>query len=297
MRHSRRAIPPLLLTLLLLTACASGQPSRLSDAHLPSSAALSPLLVAVRQTLDQPAAFRVRLTGGSLLGPGVTTVTGSGAFDFRAQRGKLTLAGGRGGPGARAIYTPRVVYVRPRSPMGFLPPGRSWLAIDVANAATLVRNFPQIAGQVDAVDPDLTLRELAWGAVSTGDSSAAVLGGRHVRRVDVMVDLNRALRQVSGPSRGAYTAALESELAALKGEDGHAGPVIAVHAFLTQEGQLLGVELVPPGAGAGGVSMTFGDAGVRVDAGPPPASSVADLSAITPSGERENQNGGDADGG
>jgi hypothetical protein len=43
--------------------------------------------------------------------------------------------------------------------------------------------------------------------------------------------------------------------------------------------------------------MTFGDAGIAVHAVPPPAGKVADLAAITPSGERENQNGGDTDGG
>jgi hypothetical protein len=297
MRHARWTLVPLFLTLLLVTTCAWALPARASGAEIPSSPALNALLVAVRQTLAQPAAFRVRLTGGSLLGAGATTVTGGGAFDFQAQRGEVALASAEPGRTAEAIFTPRVLYVRSRSPIGFLPPGRTWLAIDFANQAALARNFPQIADQAGAVDPDLALRQLLWGAVSTEGSSSAVLGGQPVRRLNVTVDLARALRNVSGPSRDAYAAALESELAALEGEGGSAASQIAAHAFVTSQGQLLGLELVVPGAAAGGVSMTFGDAGIAVHAVPPPAGKVADLAAITPSGERENQNGGDTDGG
>ncbi len=297
MRHLGRTLLPLLFTLLLVTGGAAALPTPAGGARVPATPELNRLLVAVRQTLERPAAFRVRLTGGSLLGPGATTVTGTGAFDFRAQRGEVALAGAEPPRTAEAIFTPRVVYVRGRPPVGFLPAGRTWFAIDVASPAALVRNFPRIVDQADAVVPDLALRELAWGAVSTGGSSIVVLGGQRVRRLSVKVDLGRALRAVPGGSGGIYTEALGAELAALRTEGGATASQMAVYAFLTPREQLLGLELVPPGAGAGGVSMTFGDAGLAVRAAPPPASQVADLSALTPSGERENQNGGDGDGG
>ncbi len=297
MRHIARTLVPLLFSLVLVAGSVSALPATVSAARVPSSPALTSLLVAVRQTLAQTAAFRVRVTGGSLLGSAVPAVTGGGSFDFPAQRGEVTLAASGPQRTAEAIFTPSVLYVRAPWPSGYLPPGRSWLAIEVANAAAPARNLPAIAGQIDAVDPDLALRELAWGAVATAGSSAAMLGGRRVQRLNVMVDLARALRGVSGPSRNAYAAALESQLAALDEGGRSTAPQVAFHAFLTQEGQLLGLEVAPPVAGAGGVSMTFGNAGITVRALAPPAGRVADLSALTPSGTGRNPNRSGPDGG
>ncbi len=288
---------PLLATLSLVAACGSAGPSPASSAEATSSPALASLLRAVQQTLGRPAAFRVRLTGGTLLGPEAAPVTGAGTFDFGARRGQLTLRSAVPHRTADAVFTPQVVYVRVPAAAGFLPAGRRWLAIDFASPPALARNFPRVAAQAEAVDPDLALRELLWGAVATVRSSPAALGGEAVQRVDVRVDLARALHGTSGPARGAYTMALQAELTALEGDGVSGLPEIPAHVFLTRQERVVGLEEIVPGAGAGGVAMTFGAAGAPVQATAPPANQTAGLAAITPPGERENQNGGDADGG
>jgi hypothetical protein len=297
MRHIAPTLAPLFVSLLLVAGSVSVLPATVSAARVPSSPPLTTLLLAVRQTLAQPAAFRVRVTGGSLLGSAGPALAGGGSFDFSAQHGEVTLAASGPRRTAGAIFTPGVLYVRAPWPSGYLPRGRTWLAIDVADAATLARNFPPIAGQVDAVDPDLALRELAWGAVATAGSSVSVLGGRRVQRLNVMVDVARALERVSGPSRAAYAAALGTQLAALDGEGRSTAPQVAFHVFLSPQRQLLGLEVAPPLPGAGGVSMTFGNAGITVRAPAPPAGKVADLSALTPSGASRDPSGPGPDGG
>jgi hypothetical protein len=71
MRHIARTLVPLLFSLVLVAGSVSALPATVSAARVPSSPALTSLLVAVRQTLAQTAAFRVRVTGGSLLGSAV----------------------------------------------------------------------------------------------------------------------------------------------------------------------------------------------------------------------------------
>jgi hypothetical protein len=245
--------------------------------------------------------LRMTLTGATVFGAGAGTAEAAGAFDFPAMKGTLTLRPAGRAPQA-VVFAPAAVYVQVPAPAGLLPPGKSWIFADLSHPAAVRRNFPQLVAQAEGVDPGLAVAEVAWGMVAAVPAARQRLGAEDTVRYDLRVDLREALRHVAGPARLPFRVALQSQVDVRSRASEPAerpapeATVIRALAWVTDAGQLAALQLRPPGAGVGVVSLTLGGSGAAVRADPPAPSRVTDVAAISPFGERENQNGGDSDG-
>jgi hypothetical protein len=261
-----------------------------------SPQALSDVRHAASVTLTQSATFAMTLAGATVFG-NASSVSATGSFDFRELRGVTSVAPPHGVPEKRAIYGPAAVYTRPGTGAS-LPPGRSWIVSHFSDAAELGRNFPQFVGQVESLNPGLTVTELALGSTSAVAGRSETVDGLSATRYDVTVDLRQALAGATSPAQLPFSLALESGIVQLAGAPtSPASPVVDMHVWASHAGQLVRVDFSPPTTGIGAISMTLSGFGTSVASDPPPADQVVDLALVSPSGERENSNGGDADGG
>jgi hypothetical protein len=299
-----RAAALLAVVALAATACgaaagaSAGRPHPAPAARPASPEALRAVQVAAAGALATTAAVSIELAGATVLGGGRSPVDAAGTFDLRSLRGALTLVSASGKVREPVVFAPTAVYVRPPAGAG-LPRGKSWLVADFSDPEALDASFPKLVAQVESLDPALTLSELAWGAAAAAPAGSETVRGRSADRYDVTVDLNRAVASVSGPGEVPFGRAIASEIVARGGSvtAGAAPPATLAARVWVAGGQLARVDLSPPGAGLGAMSLALTGFGVPVPADPPPRAQVVDVLALAPSGERENQNGGDSDGG
>jgi hypothetical protein len=300
---SRRALLAAALLTLALGAAACGTSSgagpRPAASGPPSAEALAAVRGAVAGALSRTATLSMTLSGGALFGSPGARVAASGAFDFGALSGSLTFTT----PGAPAnepvIFTPTAVYVRPPAPGNLLPAGKTWTVADFTNPESLTASFPQLIAQSEAVNPAFTLTELLWGSAAAAAPAHQTVNGQDWSRYAVTLDLNRALSAVTGPAQVPFSRALATEVAALGGSVAGTGRPATLPAtvWLAAGGRIARVAVAPPGVGAGTVTTDLRAFGGAVQVQPPATALVVDILEVGPSGERENANGGDADGG
>lgn len=266
-----------------------------------STNALGIVRAAARTTLSAPAGVEFELRGAHAFGSSSAPVQGSGEFDFPSGTGTEKIDLGEAGhqePGnEQLIFMPSRVYLQPKAPSTtVLPKGKEWVSATLAGSETVSTNFPSFVLQVEGVNPQFLLSEIGGGAVSASPAGQASIGGVQARAYDVEVDLARALSASTGPLAPVFGAAIQSELSALAGGAQAAGQQTAMRIWVAA-GHVLRVQGSPPGAGMGDASMTMCCFGLPVEVLAPPRSRVVDITALTPSGERENNGGGDSDGG
>jgi hypothetical protein len=276
---------------------ASSLPAAASNTASPQ--ALAAVKHAASETLTQSATFSMSLTGATVFGS-ASSATATGSFDFRNLGGVSSVAVAGGVAEKRAIYGTDAVYTRPASKTS-LPPGKSWIVAHFADATELGRNFPQFVGQVESLNPGLPITELALGATSAVAARDETVNGMAATRYDVTVDLRQALARATQPAQAAYALALQSGIAQLAGSatgdpNSAASAAVTMHVWVTRAGQLVHVEFTPTTTGIGAITMTLSGYGTTVPRDAPPADQVVDLTLVSPSGERENRNGGDSDG-
>ena len=309
-RH-RLGLTAVLLAVVALAATACGEAAASAGRTRPAAAprdaapgsvspeALRAVQAAAAGVLTKTAAISVTLSGASVIGSGRSSVTAVGTFDFRSLRGTLTLVPSGGTIHEPVVFTPTAVYVRPIG-AGRLPRGKTWTVADFSDPEALDANFPKLIAQTESLDPALTLSELVWGGAAAAPSGGDTVRGQATERYDVTIDLNRTVAAVSGPAAVPFGRAIASEIVALGGSvtGGAAAPATTTaRVWVTGDGQVARVDLSPPGAGLGAMSLTLSGFGTSVRADPPPRSQTVDVLTLGPAGERENRNGGDSDGG
>jgi hypothetical protein len=277
--------------LLGAAACGTGAaaPARPAAAvGPPSAAALAAVQGAAAGALSRTARVSLTLTGGSLFGATASRVDGTGTFDFGALRGALTFMPAGSRSGEPVVFTPTAVYVKP--PAGSpLPAGKSWTVADFSDPEALTSNFPKLIPQAESVNPALTVGQLLWGATAAAPAGHETVAGQDAARYAVTVDVSRAADAVTGPARIPFARALATEAVV--------APTVTVSVWVLGSGRLARVMAAPPGIGVGTVTTTLSGFGQAVRADPPPKAQVVDILQLGPNGERENQNGGDSDGG
>jgi len=281
-----------------MAACGGGgQPAagqRPAPVGPPSAEALAAVQGAVAGALSRTAKVTLTLTGGSLFGATASRVDGSGSYDFGALRGALSFAPSGSRTSEPVIFTPSAVYVRPPPGGSLLPAGKSWTVADFSDPEALTSNFPKLIPQAESVNPALTLGQLLWGGTAAAPAGHETIGGGDAARYAVTVDLNRAAGAVTGPARIPFARALATEAVALPSSR---PATVTVSVWVSANGRLARVVAAPPGIGVGTVTTSLSGFGVAVHSDPPPAAQVVDILQLGPNGERENQNGGDSDGG
>src|SRR6202035_720814 len=153
-----------------------------------------------------------------------------------------------------------------------LPKGKGWVSATLSGSDSVRTNFPLFVLQVEGVNPQFLLAELAGGAVAAVPVGQEIVNGEHTRAFDVTVSLARALSASTGPMGAVFGQAIQSELTNL----GSAQPVAtqgpSIRAWVDDVGHVIQIRTAPPGAVVGTVTMTmccFGEA-VHV-AAPSPA--------------------------
>jgi hypothetical protein len=268
-------------------------------ASAPNPARLHGVPAAAARTLTQRALIGWRLDGAQVFGPVRAAVYGQGQFDLEAGRGNEQIdlpEIGHQEPGTeRAIFLPSRVYLQPkRGAVAVLPRGKLWLSATIAGSEAVTRNFPQFVAQVEGVNPLLLLAELEWGAID-----AVPLGsGRQIvdhvpaQRYRVSVDLQRALAGASGPAAPALSEAIQEQLTG-----GHGTGTFEVTTWVDHAGRVVQMQAKLPGTGEGTELLALSYFGAAVHVTEPRPAQVLDFTSLTPAGERENNGGGDTDGG
>jgi hypothetical protein len=243
------------------------------------------------------ATFSMALTRATVFGAHPSSATASGTFDYSTQQGTVAIAAAGSASPQLVVFTPQAVYLNPASAQGSQLGGRPWKAVRFSDSSTLTKNLPDFVSQVESLNPALTLGELVWGSTAASLSGPDAVDGQPATRYEVMVQPAQALVNAPGGEPG-LAQALESQVSALA-RSAPAGPAFATfpaRAWLSESGRLLRAELSPPGAGTGTMVLIIGAPIAALSFQPPAADQVVDLSSLIPSGERENQNGGDSDG-
>jgi hypothetical protein len=262
-----------------------------------SASAFNGVPAAAARTLTLRAAIGIELDGAQAFGPVHAPVYATGPFDLAAGKGteEIDLPEiKRQEPGTEhAIFLPTLAYLQPRGTR--LPRGKRWLSASIAGSESVNRNFPQFVGQVEGLNPMLLLGELAWGTTASMPLGPGRQIVDHVpaQRYRVSVDLTEALSHASGPAAAALGQAIQQQLTAL-GSGG--SRTVSIEAWVDGAGRVVEMKTSVPGTGEGSDLVAVSYFGRKVDVRTPPASQVIDISALTPSGERENNGGGDSDG-
>jgi hypothetical protein len=258
--------------------------------------ALHTVQSAIGTTVGQSAAVSYVLAGARVFGTSPTPVTGSGTFDLRQGVGSVVLQQ----PSGRQlmVLTPTIVYTRvPPGGGAALPQGKSWMLASLTASESLATNFPQFVVQVEGFNPLLYLDEIAWGAVSAAPLGSREMNGAPAEGYLVRADLARSVGRATSTSAASMALAIQSELtAAGTAANGSANPDVSVRLWIDGAGRVVTIEGSPPGAGVGTTTIVLSRFGVPVSVKPPVVSQVVDIASLTPSGERENNGGGDADG-
>jgi hypothetical protein len=262
---------------------------------------LNAVIEGAQRTLARTATVTWRLDGATAFGRAHAPVFAHGSFDFRSARGTEIIdlpELPRQEPGTEnAIFLPAQLYLQPKGTTGsVLPRGKQWLSVTPAASESVQRNFPQFLGQAEGVNPLLLLDEVAWGATTAVPMGRRVISGVPLHEYAVSVDLAQALSRTTGPGADTLGLAIQEQLTALGSGRSSGEPKVPVSAWVDDAGQLVQVQAALPGTGEGTALMTVRSFGTAVPAQPPAASAVLDIRSLTPSGERENNGGGDSDG-
>jgi hypothetical protein len=274
--------------------------SRASEQAAP--AALRAVRAAAGETLAHPAGVEFRLDGSQALGSSPAPVFGSGEFDFPSGLGSETIDLGEAAHQERGtehvIFLPSRVYLQPKSSSTtVLPKGKGWVSATLTGSDAVRTNFPSFVLQVEGVNPQFLLAELAGGAVAAVPVGQETVNGEHTRAFDVTVSLARALSVSTGLTGAVFGEAIQSELTNLGSARAVASEGASIRAWVDDAGHVIQVRTAPPGAGVGTVTMTMCCFGEAVHVAAPSPAQVVDIASLTPSGERENNGGGDSDGG
>ena len=304
---ARPRLPAALLALAAVALAACGNAGGTTPASSvtttpgPASAKdLQALKGAAAAGLSETATFTISLDGATVFGRS-PSVHGSGSFDFRAPRGTVSLSPSGTTLNEPLVFAPQAVYIRPPASSESLPKGKAWIMANLSDTRALSTNLPDFVTEVESLNPALTLSEVLWGGTSAARSGTDTIRGQKASRYDVKVDLEQALAAASGSAQAPLALALKAEIRSLSGSAAPASASsgsaqIEVRAWVGDSGRLLRARLTPPGAGVGTMTLDLTGFGTAVQAGIPPADQVADVAAITPAAERENNNGGDSDG-
>jgi hypothetical protein len=265
-------------------------------------AALRTVRAAAGETLAHPAGVEFRLDGSQALGSSPAPVLGSGEFDFPLGMGSETIDLGEAAHQERGtehvIFLPSRVYLQPKSSSTtVLPKGKGWMSATLTGSDSVRTNFPLFVLQVEGVNPQFLLAGLAGGAVAAVPVGQETINEEHTRAFDVTVDLARALSVATGPTGAAFGQAIQSELTAFGSAQSVTTQSALIRTWVDDAGHVIQIRTSPPGAGVGTVTMTICCFGSPVEVAVPSPSQVVGIASLTPSGERENNGGGDSDGG
>jgi len=292
-----RVVSVLLVAGTLLAACGSPnaleQPTSSPLVTAPSSPqALASVVQAANRTVGLTSGFDMTFQHASDSAQQLP-LDAHGEVDFRGPSATIRIDLPRSSGGTESmVFRPGTVFFKPPASSPPLQAGRPWIFANFADIAKYRVNFPPYIVQTESINPALTVYEVEWGATSAASAGRATFQGHPTKAYAVTVDLKKALAHASGANGTVFGLTLASEIAA----SGTPSATVNVTVWVDAEGRLVGAQTVPVGAGIGTLTLSLSRFGLRVHADKPARTTVVDLAAMIPGGEREALNGGDADG-
>jgi hypothetical protein len=271
----RRVLAPVAVGLVLVTAgCGGGgdDPAQIVRA-------------AATRTADANSS-RLELTV-DVAGAQAGTVTASGTFDYESRRGTLSMdlsqvpnASGMGT--LDAVVDGSVIYLRfPPEIAAQIPGGKPWVKIDIETAGRQAGLDVAQFGGFDQSDPTQALQYLEGASDDTTEVGEEDVRGTPTTHYRATLDLRKAADGLSGEAREAFESGID-ELGVTK---------VPADIWVDEEGRARKLTYtVDVSEVSGGeadrvvVTMELFDFGVEVDASPPAADEVFDVSSFTGAG-------------
>lgn len=306
--RSRLAVALAGVAALTVAACGTGAASRRADRSptgVPEASGAefsSSVSDAARRTLSLTANVTFRLDGARAFGAARAPVFGTGGFDFRSGTGEETIdlpeAAHQELGNEHAMIFPARAYLQPKgTTAAVLPRGKAWLSATLTGSESVSTNFPRFVGQVEGINPILALSELAGGTTAAQPVGVQIVDHATAERYRVSVDLTRALSALAGPARLAIGQAIQQQLTGLTaGGAANGVPLVRFYVWVDKPGRVVEYRAATPGIGDGTALVQMQSFGTRLRVRAPARSQVIGIGALTPSGERENNDGGDSDG-
>ncbi len=242
------------------------------------------VISAATTTLSQNASSSLTIRGGTLFaGAPTKTAFARAASLFHRGLGYEAIdvpdldhhRGGR----AYLAFLPASVYISPSSQaQAVLPSGKSWVAAPINPSLDVV--FPHSVEQLEGLNPQLLLDELAWGTVRASAAGHEVVNHVPLEKYSVLVSLPRALAGAKGPGEQAMRLALQGQIAALKWTHPTRPASVPVTVWLDGPGHVTQVRGVVPGSGLGTVEIALSGFGAPIRATLPDASALIPITDL-----------------
>lgn len=184
------------------------------------------------------------------------------------------------------VFLPAKLYFAP-SPAArtVLPAGKFWMSAALTGSRAVGTRFAHLVGQVEGLNPQLLLDEIAWGAVAASFVGERVINHVPVSEYTVSVSLTRALSAASGPEARAMSVAIKEQLAALRSSpSARASSSVLITVWVDGPGHVAQMQAVVPGSGLGTVSTTLSNVGEKISISLPLPAQVVDITLLMPPG-------------
>ncbi len=177
------------------------------------------------------------------------------------------------------VFLPSSVYISPSSgARAVLPSGKSWVAVPINASVDVV--FPHSVEQLEGLNPQLLLDEVAWGTVRAAAAGQDVINHVPYATYRLLVSLPRALAMAKGPGAQAIRLALEGQIAALRSGHPTNPAAVPLTVWLDGPGHVAQVRGVVPGSGLGTVEIALSGFGNPIRTSLPDASSLVPVTAL-----------------
>jgi hypothetical protein len=239
---------------------------------------------AATTTLSQNAASSLTIHGGALFAgaPTKTAFARAGSLFPRALGYEAIdvpdLEHQQGGR-VYLVFLPAAVYISPSSEArAVLPSGKSWVSVPINPSVDVV--FPHSVEQLEGLNPQLLLDEIAWGTVRASAAGQVVVNHIPYQKYGVLVSLPRALAGAKGPGKQAMRLALQIQIAALRSSRPSDPATVPITVWLDGPGHLAQLRGVVPGSGLGTVGITLSGFGAPIRPTMPAAASLVPVTDL-----------------
>ncbi len=272
----RRFLPTAALaaaSTLALAGCGSGADSSL---HTVVSAA--------SLTLTQTVAAHLTFDGADAFG--VVQAHASGVFVFPKglgyERIDLPKVGHGKAGSVYLVHMPRQVYLEPKAEAGAaLPSGKTWLSAALAGRASAGRAFPRFLEQVEALNPQLLLQEIVWGANASSSLGDHVVD--HVPHAEyrVSISLKQVVSKATGPLAEAVKSAVKTQMTAPGGPS-----FVRIVVWVDGAGRVVRLETAVRGSGLGRITEMLFGFGAKIKPSLPTEAQTASIDVVAASARR-----------
>ncbi len=235
---------------------------------------------AATTTLGLTAQSTLSLTGARLFGGTPGTILGRAQYSFPKGLGYAALQvpalGRRASGTAYLVFLPARLWSKPLVSTA-LPKGDLWISATFADPESA--GSTPVALALESLNPQLLLHEIATGAVAARSSGHFVVNHVPFTKYVVSVDLARAL-EAAGKT-GAFRAALQQQLSALRARQGtRARALVQIVAGVDGTGRLAQLQASLPGSKLGTVQFGLWKFGSPIPLSLPLQSETVDIASV-----------------